>query len=88
MVLNIYSIKDELANSFGNLMVINEQVAKRTFKWIMQEQESKDCEDKRIYYMGKYDTSNGAISAVMPEMVYNLEQERKAYEESERTKNG
>lgn len=78
MELNIYAIKDELAGTFGNLMVVNPKVAKRTFHWMAQEMEKAECDDKRIYLMAKYDNEHGTITQdAMPEMVYNLEEEKK-----------
>ena len=77
MTFNLYSIKDELAGTFANLMVVNEKVAQRTFKWLMQESEPADCDDKRIYLMGTYDNESGQISPIMPQLVYNLEEEKK-----------
>lgn len=78
MELNIYAIKDELAGTFGNLMVVNPKVAQRTFKWMANEMEKAECDDKRIYLMAKYDNERGTITQdSMPEMVYNLEEEKK-----------
>lgn len=81
MITEIYSIKDELAGTFGNLMVINPKVAKRTFHWLTEETEKQDCDDKRIYKLGEYDTETGQIVPIVPELVYNIEQEKKALEE-------
>lgn len=77
MIFNLYSIKDELAGTFANLMVVNEKVAQRTFKWLMQESEPADCDDKRIYFMGTYDNESGAINPCVPQLIYNLEEEKK-----------
>lgn len=74
MIFQIYAVKDELAGIFGNLMVVNEKVAARTFKWMAQEMEKSDTEDKRVYLMGKYDNETGQVMPIgMPEMAYNLE---------------
>lgn len=78
MVLEIFTIKDELAGTFGNLMVINPKVKNRTFKWLTEETEKSDCDDKRIYKLGMYDTETGLIQSQTPELVYNMEQEKKA----------
>ena len=83
MILEIYSIKDELAGTFGNLMVVNEKVAQRTFRWITTETEKPDCDDKRIYKLGAYDTETGQIMPQQPELVYNIEQEKKTMTEPE-----
>lgn len=77
MTFNLYSIKDELAGTFGNLMVLNEKTAMRAFKWTMKESEAADCDDKRIYLMGTYENESGKISPITPQLVYNLEEEKK-----------
>lgn len=43
----------------------------------MQESEPADCDDKRIYLMGTYDNETGAINPCVPQLVYNLEEEKK-----------
>lgn len=77
MKLNIYAIKDELANNFGNLMIVNPTVADRTFLWMAKEMEEGDTVDRRVYYMGEYDTERGFIAPVNPVMKYNLEKMKK-----------
>ena len=88
MILEIYSIKDELAGSFGNLMVINPKVTQRTFHWLTEETEKQDCDDKRIYKLGMYDTETGLIQSQTPELVYNMEQEKKQMEEPKKPARG
>lgn len=74
MEFQVYAIKDELAGTFGNLMVINEKVADRTVRWMAQEMERADCEDKRIYLLGSYDNETGLIRPEqLPRLIYNLE---------------
>ena len=74
MEYQVYAIKDELAETFGNLMVVNEKVADRTMKWMAQEMEKADCEDKRVYLLGSYDNETGLIKPEqMPRLSYNLE---------------
>lgn len=74
MDFQIYAIKDELAETFGNLMVLNEKVADRTVKWMAQEMEKADCEDKRVYLLGSYDNETGLIRPEqLPRLMYNLE---------------
>lgn len=74
MEFQVYAIKDELAGTFGNLMVVNEKVADRTMKWMTQEMEKADCEDKRVYLLGSYDNETGLIRPEqMPHLSYNLE---------------
>lgn len=77
MEFEIYAIKDELAGTYGNLMIVNAKVAQRTFKWLMKETEKADCDDKRIYLMGKYNNETGQITPTTPKLVYNLEEEKK-----------
>lgn len=88
MILEIVAIKDELAGTFGNLMVVNEKVAQRTFKWMTAESEKPDCDDKRIYKLGMYDTETGLIQSQTPELVYNMEQEKKQMEEPKKPARG
>jgi hypothetical protein len=74
MEYQVYAIKDELAGTFGNLMVINEKVADRTVRWMAQEMEKADCEDKRVYLLGSYDNETGLIrTEQLPRLIYNLE---------------
>lgn len=81
MILEMYAIKDELAGTFGNIMVINPKVAQRTFHWLTEETEKQDCDDKRIYKLGMYNTETGEIAPQVPELVYNIEQEKKAMQQ-------
>lgn len=74
----MYAIKDELAGTFSNIMEINPKVAQRTFHWLTEETEKQDCDDKRIYKLGMYNTETGEIAPQVPELVYNIEQEKKA----------
>lgn len=74
MEFQVYAIKDELAETFGNLMVINEKVADRAVRWMAQEMEKADCEDKRVYLLGSYDNETGLIRPEqLPRLMYNLE---------------
>ena len=77
MLVNMYAIKDELAGNWGNIILVNPVVAERTFKWMAQEMQKPDCDDRRIYLMGNYDTETGAIVPCQPKMVYNLEEAKK-----------
>ena len=78
MEFQVYAIKDELAGTFGNLMVVNEKVADRTMKWMAQEMEKADCEDKRVYLLGNYDNETGLIRPEqLPCLKYNLEMIKK-----------
>lgn len=81
MEFKVFAIKDELAGTFGNLMVVNEKVADRTMRWIAQEMEKSDCEDKRVYLLGSYDNETGLIRPEqMPYLSYNLELMKKEME--------
>ena len=81
MVFQVYAVKDELAGTFGNLMVVNEKVAARTFKWMAQEMEKSDTEDKRVYLIAQYDNESGQLEPLqMPKMAFNLEMMKKEQE--------
>lgn len=77
MLYNVYSIKDELANTFGNLIVMHPTTAERSWKWMVKEMEEADCDDKRIYQVGTFDTDTGIITPMQPTMVYNIEEAKK-----------
>lgn len=81
MIFQVYAVKDEMADTFGNLMVVNEKVAARTFKWMAQEMEKSDTEDKRVYLVAEYDNESGQIMPVnSPVLAYNLEKMKKEQE--------
>lgn len=77
MTYELYAIKDELANTFGNIMVMNPVTAQRSFSWIAKEMEKSECDDKRIYKLGSYDGETGEITPIRPTLVYNLEEAKK-----------
>lgn len=77
MRFEVYAIKDELAGTFGNLMVVNPKVAARTMRWMTEEMERADCADKRVYKLADYNNETGEIIPNTPEMVYNIEQAKK-----------
>lgn len=82
MEYQVFAVKDELSGIFGNLMVVNEKVADRTFKWMAQEMEKSDCEDKRVYLMGTYDNETGQIKPLaLPMLMYNIELMKKEQED-------
>lgn len=82
MIFQVYAVRDELAETFGNLMVVNEKVAARTFKWMAQEMEKSETEDKRVYLIAQYDNESGQIVPLRtPKMTYNLEMMKKEQEE-------
>lgn len=81
MEFKVFAVKDELSGIFGNLMVVNEKVADRTMRWMAQEMEKSDCEDKRVYLLGSYDNETGLIRPEqMPQLSYNLELMKKELE--------
>lgn len=77
MKFEIYSIKDELAGTFGGLMLVNSKVAQRTFKWLTEETEKAECDDKRIYLLGTYNNETGQITPITPKLEYNMEEAKK-----------
>lgn len=77
MTYELYAIKDELANTFGNIMVMNPVTAQRSFRWMAKEMEESECDDKRIYKLGSYDGETGEITPIRPTLVYNLEETKK-----------
>lgn len=77
MKFAIYAQRDELAGTFGNLLIMHEAVAQRNFKWMTKESEEADCEDRAMYLMGYYDNETGAILSQQPQKVWDMEREKK-----------
>lgn len=75
MKVNIYSIRDELAELYGNLFLINPKVAMRQFGLMQQEMEAADRKDRVIYLMGTFDAESGEIELVHPQAVFKLDRE-------------
>lgn len=62
MIMNIYSIKDVVSGSFGNLVLqANDQLAIRTFKGICQD--SKIAKDLQLFKMGSFNVEEGKIES-------------------------
>ena len=81
MKLNIYAIKDELAEVFSNPFCLNDKTAGRTFQFMAKQRSEEECKDQKVYYIGLYDTETGEIIADGKVPVYDLEAEwRKAHE--------
>lgn len=77
MIVNLYAVHDKLAGTFANPFTQNERTAERTFRWMQQDADAKDCEDKEICLLGTYDTESGEIIGQTPVSVFNLEKETK-----------
>ena len=77
MIVNLYAVHDKLAGTFANPFTQNERTAERTFRWMQQEADAKDCEDKEICLLGNYDNETGEILSHAPVSVFNLEKEAK-----------
>lgn len=63
MKYRLYSIKDELSGFTGPIPFLNEELAKRYFKTIMNTENIKaqNKEDYSLYYMGTFDEIEGRI---------------------------
>ena len=77
MIVNLYAVHDKLAETFANPFTQNERTAERTFRWMQQDADAKDCEDKEVCLLGTYDTETGEIIGQTPVSVFNLEKEAK-----------
>lgn len=77
MIVNLYAVHDKLAGTFANPFTQNERTAERTFRWMQQDADAKDCEDKEVCMLGTYDTESGEIIGQTPVSVFNLEKETK-----------
>lgn len=77
MIVNLYAVHDKLADTFANPFTQNERTAMRTFRWMQNDADPKDCEDKEVCLLGTYDTETGEIIGQKPVSVFNLEKETK-----------
>lgn len=74
MLINIYAIKDELAELWSNIFCLNYKTSMRTFQFMAKEKTEAECKDQKIYLLGRFDKDNGTISILEePAMVYDLE---------------
>lgn len=64
MLVNIYAIKDELADMWSNPFVLNERTANRTFSFMAKQRSEAECKDQKIYLIGHYDNETGEIGAL------------------------
>ena len=77
MIVNLYAVHDKLAGTFANPFTQNERTAQRTFQWMQNDADPKDCQDKEVCLLGTYDTETGEIISQGPVSVFNLEKETK-----------
>uniref|UniRef100_A0AAU8B6L8 Nonstructural protein n=1 Tax=Dulem virus 206 TaxID=3145683 RepID=A0AAU8B6L8_9VIRU len=75
MIVNIYSIRDELAETYGNLFLVQEKVAMRQFVYMQKEMEEPDRKDRVIYLMGTYNIETGEIKTTHPKAIFRLDKE-------------
>ena len=78
MIANIYAVYDKLAGTYANPFMLNKRVANRTFRWMQQDTDAKDLEDKEVHLLGTFDNETGQITSCEPYAVYNLEKEVEA----------
>lgn len=76
MILNIYAIKDTLAEQWSNLFVLNGKTAERTFRFMAKEKAETECKDQKIFLLGRFDNEQGTITLLdEPYMVFDIEKE-------------
>ena len=76
MILNIYAIKDTLAEQWSNLFVLNGKAAERTFRFMAKEKAETECKDQKIFLLGRFDNEQGTIGLLdEPYMAFDLDKE-------------
>ncbi len=74
MFVNIYAIKDELAELWSNVFCLNSKTAMRTFQFMAKEKAEEECKDQKIYLLGRLNKDEGTISLLEePYMAFDLE---------------
>lgn len=80
MFVNIYAIKDELAELWSNIFCMNSKTSMRTFQFMAKERVETECKDQKIYLLGRFNKDEGTIALLEePAMVYDLEEGWKEY---------
>lgn len=80
MFVNIYAIKDELAELWSNIFCLNGKTSMRTFQLMAKERVEAECKDQKIYLLGRFNKDEGTIALLEePAMVYDLEEGWKEY---------
>lgn len=71
MMLNLYTIKDELTEYAPPVTIQTDELAKRYFREITKENKmmSNNPEDFSIWYIGNYDTEDGTIEPCRPKLI-------------------
>lgn len=60
-MLKMYSVYDRIAQVFAAPFVLNDKTAQRTFKWMQDEKEKHDLEDKEVHEIAAWDENTGKI---------------------------
>lgn len=79
MILNIYAIKDELADMWSNPFVLNERTANRTLSFMAKQRSEEECKDQKVYLIGHYDNETGNIISERATVAYDLEKSWKEF---------
>lgn len=80
MFVNIYAIKDELAELWSNVFCLNSKTATRAFNFMAKEKQESECKDQKIYFLGRFNKDEGTICLLEePAMVYDLEKSWKEF---------
>ena len=80
MFVNLYAIKDELAELWSNIFCLNSKTAMRAFQFMAKEKQESECKDQKIYLLGRFNKDEGTISLLEdPAMVYDLEKSWKEF---------
>ncbi len=54
MFVNIYAIKDELAELWSNIFCLNSKTSMRTFQFMAKEKQEEECKDQKIYLIVRF----------------------------------
>lgn len=74
MFVNIYAIRDELAEIWSNVFCLNPKTSMRTFQFMAKEKTEEECKDQKIYLLGGFNKDEGTIKLLNePAMAYDLE---------------
>lgn len=60
-MLKMYAIYDRLAKCYAAPFVLNEMTAQRSFKWMQNEKEKMELEDKEAHEIASWDEQTGLL---------------------------
>lgn len=69
MIYNLYSVQDTLVGFNAPILMVNEEVAKRTYSDYLKSEKCQHPQDMRLFKIGTFDDVTGTILPIVPEQI-------------------